>query len=390
MRRQLLSLIAFFLLSTPLLAAVSLKPVAAGLQAPTDIVNAGDGSNRLFLVEQGGRVRILRDGVIQATPFLDISVLLSGGGERGLLGLAFHPNYAANGLLYVYYTRSADGAVSIARYTRSASNADRADPASAQVLLTIAKPFSNHNGGAIRFGPDGFLYLGVGDGGSGNDPNAYAQNLGILLGKILRIDVDHGSPYAIPADNPFAGSSNVGVRQEIWAIGVRNPWRISFDRVSGDLWIGDVGQGEREEVNHVARGVAGGLNFGWRMREGTRCTGLSGPYPCPSATLTDPVLEYDHTLGCSITGGVVYHGRLATVLRGQYLYADYCSGRIWAARRVDGGAWTSREVLKTGYKITTFGEDEQGEVYVADQAGGVLYRFVAPVSLPGSSLLLLD
>ncbi len=390
MRRQLLSLIAFFLLSTPLLAAVSLKPVAAGLQAPTDIVNAGDGSNRLFLVEQGGRVRILRDGVIQATPFLDISVLLSGGGERGLLGLAFHPNYAANGLLYVYYTRSADGAVTIARYTRSASNADRADPASAQVLLTIAKPFSNHNGGAIRFGPDGFLYLGVGDGGSGNDPNAYAQNLGILLGKILRIDVDHGSPYAIPADNPFAGSSNAAVRQEIWAIGVRNPWRISFDRVSGDLWIGDVGQGEREEVNHVARGVAGGLNFGWRMREGTRCTGLSGPYPCPSATLTDPVLEYDHTLGCSITGGVVYHGRLATVLRGQYLYADYCSGRIWAARRVDGGAWTSREVLKTGYKITTFGEDEQGEVYVADQAGGVLYRFVAPVSLPGSSLLLLD
>lgn len=368
-------------------AAVSLQAVVSGLQAPTDVVHAGDGSNRLFVVEQGGSIRILRNGTLQATPFLDVSALLSGGGERGLLGLAFHPGYAANGYLYIYYTRAADGAVTVARYTRSAGNPDLADPTSGQVLLTIAKPYANHNGGAIRFGPDGFLYLGVGDGGSGNDPHAYAQDTTVLLGKILRIDVDRGTPYAIPGDNPFAG--NGSARPEIWAVGVRNPWRIAFDRATGDLWIGDVGQNEREEVDRVPRGTPGGMNFGWRMREGTRCTGLSGPYPCPSAALTDPVLEYDHTQGCSITGGVVYRGRMAAVLRGSYLYADYCSGRIWSARPAGGGAWSSREILRTVYRITTFGEDEQGEAYAADQAGGVLYRFVAPPAIV-PALFLLD
>ncbi len=392
MRRWLFLLLVPFLPIASVWAAVTLKPVVSGFEAPTDIVHAGDGSNRLFLVQQGGLIRILRNGALQTTPFLDLSPLLLSGGERGLLGLAFHPHYSSNGQFYVYYSRAGDGAVTVARYTRSAANPDLADATSGQILLTITKPYSNHNGGAIRFGPDGYLYLGIGDGGSGNDPNGYAQNLNVLLGKILRLDVDHGAPYAIPADNPFAGTA--GALPEIWAYGLRNPWRIGFDRATGDLLIADVGQGAREEVDYVPAGRPGGMNYGWRMREGTFCTGLSGPYPCPSPALTDPVLEYDHTQGCSITGGVVYRGSLAAELRGHYLYADYCSGSIWAATHDAGTTWSGRELMKTDYRITTFGEDEQGEVYAADQSEGVLYRFVStplaahPFPIPALMLLL--
>jgi glucose/arabinose dehydrogenase len=324
-------------------------------------------------VEQGGRIRIVRNGVVDAT-LLDIRNLVVSGGERGLLGLALHPKFAQNGRIYVNYTRAVDGATVIAEIGTSAS------PASRRELMTIAQPFENHNGGALRFGPDGYLYIGMGDGGSGNDPGNRAQDPQELLGKMLRIDVDAPAPYGIPPGNAFATPGQG--RLEIWALGLRNPWRFSFDRVTGDLYIGDVGQGAVEEIDFVARGTSAGLNFGWRVMEGNQCTGLGGGVPCGSVAYTAPAVTYDHALGCSVTGGFVYRGSAVPVMQGRYVYGDYCSGRMWTMSRDRDGRWQSELLLNTGHQIATFGEDSAGEIYWTDLGSGNIYRLVAVPSAP--------
>ncbi len=364
-------------------AAVIWNKVYSGFSSPLEITHAHDGSQRLFVVEQSGKIRIIKGGAVLAAPFIDLGPagldVIAASGERGLLGIAFHPQYATNRQFYVNYTRKSDGATVIARYLASAGNADVADPASGTILLTIAQPEANHNGGAVKFGPDGFLYIGMGDGGGGNDQHGTignGQDKSTLLGKILRIDVDSGgaNPYAIPPGNPYA--SGVGGRSEIFAIGVRNPWRMSFDRATGDFWFGDVGQGAVEEVDMLPAGTGAGTNFGWRIMEGTSCTGLaSPPIPCNDASLKLPVVEYTHALGCSVTGGYVYRGTAVPALVGQYLYGDFCSGRIWAAQRVGAGPWTTAQLGATGYAISTFGEDEAGELYFANHATGDIYQF---------------
>ncbi len=356
---------------------VKAQLAASGLAAPVDIVAAG---RDLLVVEQSGVVRIVRDGAVVAEPYLDLRSLVLYSGERGLLGLALHPDYALNGKLYVDYTRAGDGATVIASYRVSAASRDRADPASRSELLVVAQPFENHNGGALRFGPDGYLYIGMGDGGSGNDPFGNAQDPQSLLGKMLRIDVDREAPYAIPFDNVYAQTH--GGRPEIWALGVRNPWRFSFDRATGHLYIGDVGQDTQEEVDFLPRGTPSGVNFGWRVVEGTRCTGLGGGEPCASVTYTPPVLTYDHGQGCSITGGVVYRGKGVPVLQGRYLYADFCTGRMWSAARDRDGAWRAEILLETGHQVSAFGEDADGEVYWAHFGGGTLHRLVADPAVP--------
>ncbi len=336
----------------PLLAqdpSVRLERVTGGLAAPTDVQHAGDGTGRLFVVEQGGRIRIVREGVLAARPFLDISARTVADGEQGLLGLAFPPDFRRKQHFYVNYTDRAGDTI-IARY-RVTTDPDLADPASETIVLQIEQPFSNHNGGGLQFGPDGRLYIGMGDGGSGNDPGNYAQRADSLLGKMLRWDVEAGA--AAPS---------------IWARGLRNPWRFSFDRASGDLWIADVGQDNYEEVNFQPASSQGGENYGWRMWEGLHC---ANP-PCEAASHTAPVAEYTHEEGCSVTGGYVYRGRRSPGLRGMYFYGDYCSGRLWGLRR-EGDRWRSRLAQSTGLNISTFGQDEAGELYVADHGGGVLY-----------------
>jgi glucose/arabinose dehydrogenase len=358
--------------------------VAAHFDAPVDIVNAGDHSNRLFVAEQGGRIWVLHDFTRLAAPFLDVSALAATGGERGLLGIAFHPAYRANGRFYVDYTRAADGATVIAEY-RVSADPQRADPASARVLLVIAQPFDNHNGGALRFGPDGLLYIGMGDGGSGNDPGNRAQDTSQLLGKILRIDVDHGVPYGIPRGNPFA--SGQGGRPEIFAYGVRNPWRFAFDRATGDFYIGDVGQGAWEEVDRLAAGTGAGSNLGWRAMEGRHCTGLSSAVACNDASLTLPIVEYDHGGGkCSISGATVYRGSSVAALAARYVFADFCTGQIWSASAERDGTWQVRDVLAYGSSISGFGEDEHGEMYFADYVHGHIVRFLSEAGDRGDAI----
>jgi len=349
------------------------EPVASGLHSPDGVTHAGDGSGRLFILEQTGRILIHDGSRVLPSPFLDVSALVSCCGERGLLGLAFHPDYVTNGLFYVDYTNTAGDTV-IARYHVSA-DANVADPSSAQILLTIPQPFANHNGGQLAFGPDGFLYIGMGDGGSGGDPGNRAQNLGELLGKILRIDVNGAVPYAIPATNPFR--STPGARPEIWAYGLRNPWRFSFDRQKGDLFIADVGQDKWEEVDFQPATSAGGENYGWRLMEGTHCYNPSSG--CNDGTLTLPILEYGHLPdNCSITGGYRYRGGRFPQLFGRYFYGDYCSGRIWNG--IQGGqTWSSTQLIDTALRITSFGEDEGGELYVVHYgfgSDGTLQRIV--------------
>jgi glucose/arabinose dehydrogenase len=348
---------------------ITLKPVVSGLAAPVAVANAGDGSNRLFVVEQAGRVRLIVGGVLQATPFLDISTKVSCCGERGLLGLAFPPGYAAVGHFYVFYTDPA-GAITLARYAVGASP-DLADPNSGQVLLSVAHARTNHNGGQLAFGPgDGYLYAGLGDGGGSGDPDGNGQNTNTLLGKILRLDVESGAtPYAIPAGNPFASG---GGRPEIWAYGLRNPWRFSFDRQTGDLYIADVGQGGWEEVDHQPAGAAGGANYGWNIMEGAHCYNAA---TCDPNGLTLPVAEYDHSLGCAVIGGYLYRGSAQPALAGLYFYADECQGRVWGLQQ-GGGGWESRQLLRAAINPSTFGEDEAGEIYLADYSGGTLYRVV--------------
>ena len=348
-------------------AGIKLQPAAEGLQRPTFVTSAGDGSGRLFVVEKAGTIAILRDGKRDPRPFLDITPLVgSSGSEQGLLGLAFHPNYAADGRLFVYYT-ARNGDNTLARYHVS-GDPDVADPSSGTVLFAVPDPAPNHNGGMLAFGRDGYLYVGMGDGGSGGDPWGNGQNRGVLLGKLLRLDVDKGDPYGIPPDNPFAAES--GARGEIWAYGLRNPWRFSFDRASGDLYIADVGQNQYEEINFQPAGEPGGRNYGWNIREATHCFREQG---CQTAGLVDPVYEYDHSQGCSITGGYVYRGAAIPALRGSYVFGDYCSGTIWALSRAGGGQWQARQLAKTSLSISSFGEDEAGELYVVDLAG-VLYH----------------
>jgi uncharacterized protein (TIGR03437 family) len=340
--------------------------IATGVASPTDIQNANDGSGRLFFVQQNGLVRIFRNGAVSSRAFLDITAKTRAGGEQGLLGLAFPPGFARSQRFYVDYT-DLNGDTTISQY-RVSSDPDVADAATEIVLLKIPQPFANHNGGQVRFGPDGYLYIGMGDGGSGGDPFGNGQNRGALLGKLLRIDVESDpGRVRIPPDNPFVGVS--GARPEIWAVGLRNPWRFTFDRATNDLWIADVGQDSYEEVDFQPAASHGGENYGWNRMEGLHCYTAN----CSSQGLTLPVAEYSHADGCSVTGGFVYRGRSSPGLRGIYLYGDYCSGRIWGIER-QGTTWANRLLLASGFSLSTFGEDEAGDVYAANAANGSIYH----------------
>jgi glucose/arabinose dehydrogenase len=339
-----------------------------GLESPVYVTHAGDGSGRLFVVEQTGVILIIRAGRLLPRPFLDIRGRVIAGGEMGLLSVAFHPQYARNGRFFVNYT--ADGAslrTVIAEYRVSAADANVAEPAG-RVLLEIAQPYRNHNGGLNLFGPDGMLYIGMGDGGSGGDPHNNGQRLDTLLGKLLRIDVDGAAPYRVPPDNPFVGRS--GARGEIWAYGLRNPWRFSFDRTTGRLFLADVGQNQWEEIDLIQKGG----NYGWRTMEGAHC--FNPPDGCSRTGLILPIAEYGREGGCSITGGYLYRGGRIRDLVGRYLFGDYCSGTLWALRD-DGGRWVRESLLDTGLRINSFGEDQAGELYVVDHRGTV-QQLVSP------------
>ncbi len=354
---------------------VTLEQVAGGFEQPLQVADSRDGSGRLFVVEQPGRIRIVRDGEVAPEPFLDLTnVVEAGGSEQGLLSVAFHPDYATNGRFFVGYTAREDASDTIASYTVSADDPDRADPASGEVLLSIEDPYPNHNGGLVMFGPDGYLYAGFGDGGSGGDPEGNGQNRGTLLGSILRLDIDRvgtDTPYAIPEDNPFV--DDPAARPEIWAYGLRNPWRFSFDRVTDDLWIGDVGQISTEEIDRQPAGSPGGLNFGWNTMEGSLCYADAG---CDQHGLILPVAEYSHDSGCSVTGGFVARGEGAAALDGVYLYADYCSGLLWGLGQNSDGDWVSSAPVETGLNISSFGEDAGGVLYLTD-LNGAFYRISA-------------
>jgi len=356
---------------------IFLTPVTSGLSLPVHVTHAGDGSGRLFVVERAGRIRIFKNGILLSTPFLDITAIVQdAGSEEGLLSVAFPPGFGASkNHFYVYYVNNS-GDLVIARYQVSGGNADLADAGSEQIVLTVNHPGqSNHNGGQLAFGPnDGYLYLGTGDGGGGGDVPNNAQTTSVLLGKLLRIDVETGTPttYTVPATNPY--TQTVGYSPEIWALGLRNPWRFSFDRQTGDLYIGDVGQNEWEEVDYQPAASTGGENYGWRCKEGTHDYNFSGT--CSTLTLEPPVAEYNHgpgdSIGCSITGGFVYRGPAYAFMQGMYFYADYCTGRIWGLKN-DGTGWQTQELTDAAFSISTFGEDEAGNLYLASYGGGQIY-----------------
>jgi glucose/arabinose dehydrogenase len=358
--------------------ALALEPLAEGLDTPVGITYAPDGSGRLYVLERAGRVRVIEaNGTLRPEPFVDLSARILSGGERGLLGIAFHPDYADNGRLFVHYSRAGDGGTVVSEL-RAAADRRSADPESEQVLLQVTQPFANHNGGQLAFGPDGYLYVGLGDGGSGGDPFGNAQNTDVLLGKVLRLDVDRpptgGRGYAIPQDNPFApgGIRPDAGRPEIWAYGLRNPWRFSFDPEGGDLYIGDVGQGRWEEVDRQPGDSRGGENYGWAEMEGRHCYADD----CDQAPYVKPIAEYSHDLGCSITGGYVYRGERQPELVGAYVFGDYCSGLVFTLQ-VDEGTVTPKVVLESGLSITAFGTDEDGEIYVASIDGSIQRVVVA-------------
>jgi len=343
-----------------------LETVVTGLTSPLYVTHARDGSNRLFIVEQPGRIKVLSSGSSTPSVFLDIVAKVKSGGEQGLLGLAFHPGFATNSRFFVNYTRQPDGATVIAEYRALSDPA--ATASSETILLTIAHPFANHNGGSIEFGPDGYLYIGTGDGGSANDPGRRAQNINDLLGKFLRIDIDrpaNGLLYSSPADNPFFGATDG--RDEIYAVGLRNPFRFSFDRQTGQLYAGDVGQGALEEVDIITRGG----NYGWRVYEGTNCTNLE-PQLCVPANFVAPILQYGHSGGrCSVTGGYVYRGLSGALPAGTYVFGDFCSGEVFTRE-----LGVQNPLLVTGLNISSFGEDELGELYVVG-LGGTISKLVA-------------
>jgi glucose/arabinose dehydrogenase len=353
--------------------AIGLELVAEGFARPVQIVDPNDASGRLFVVEQGGTVRFLVDGAIQEDIFLDIGDQISTGNEQGLLSMALHPNFAENGTFFIDYT-DGNGDTQIERWQVSTDDPNVADPESAVTVLTVDQPYPNHNGGLLLFGPDGYLYVGLGDGGSQGDPHGNGQSLGTLLGKILRIDVDNpdeGLAYGIPDDNPYVGAE--GAMPEIWVYGLRNPWRFSFDRASGDLFIGDVGQNVYEEVGLLPEGDDG-RNFGWSVMDGPECYAGSD---CDPSAFEAPIFSYTHEEGgCSITGGYVYRGDAIPELQGVYLTADYCSGLVWGVGRDADGAWGASAPIETGISISSFGEDADGELYVVDLSGGI-YRVTA-------------
>ena len=354
---------------TPGLQPLRLAPVAAGFELPLFVTSAPGDPSRLFVVEQGGLIRVVRDGTLLAAPFVDLSGRISCCGERGLLGLAFHPDYADNGRLFVNYT-NADGDTEVVELARSA-DPDVASPDTVRLFFTVAQPFPNHNGGMLAFGPDGYLHVGLGAGGAGGDPLDNGQSLDSKLGKILRIDVD---AYPTPPPGNVAGGD-----PDVWHYGLRNPWRFSFDRATGDFYVGDVGQGALEEID-VAPAGQGGLNFGWRIMEGTRC--FQPPSGCDTTGLTLPVVEYGRDTGCSVTGGYVYRGGAIPGLVGRYLYGDYCSNRVfsfrWSEGAVQGALELTADLDPDGQiqGLTSFGEDAAGELYVVSR-DGALFRIEA-------------
>jgi len=344
-----------------------LSPVVSGLTNPVDLQFPNDGTGRFFVVQQPGSIRIGNNGTLLATPFLDITPKVNFSGEMGLLGLAFHPQFAQNHKFYVHYDQMVGSQIQsvIAEYQVSAADANQADPASERILLTVNQPFPNHKGGQLVFGPDGFLYIGFGDGGSGGDPLGNGQNLQTLLGKMLRIDVDHtssGLQYAIPADNPFAAGGGL---PEIWAYGLRNPWRFSFERDTGRLFVGDVGQDKYEEIDILQRGG----NFGWNVMEGMHC--FNPATGCNLMSLVLPIAEYDHTEGDAVIGGPVYKGTAIPNLGGAYIFSDFGSGTIWDLTE-SSGTWTRTKLLSSNRNVSSFGQDVAGEIYVVDYSGNIL------------------
>jgi len=370
---------------------LDLELFANGLTRPLDITNAGD--DRLFVVERGGEIKIIEaDGVVLPIPFLDIDDIVfnaSNQDERGLLGMAFHPDYATNGYFFVNYIDNS-GNTNIARYQVDDSDPNLANVDSRELIMLIDQPVWNHNGGCLKFGPDGYLYIGMGDGGSGNDPDNYSQNRTSLLGKMLRIDIDNGLPYTIPTDNPFAGDDFT--LDEIWAIGLRNPWRYSFDRETGDLWIGDVGQNAIEEVDFQLANSPGGENYGWRCYEGTSFTNNSSMSDCQE-DFVEPIYEIQHsgfTGPCSLTGGFVYRGTKYSELYGKYICADYCTGEFFIVEENDQGGWSGSEVAQFPHDVSTFGEDSAGELYIASFSSGRIFRIVGENIVSTDNIPLLD
>ncbi len=360
----------------PTAVSVTIEPLTLLDGAPLAFAAAPDGSGRVFVATKDGRILILRGDKVDPVPLLDIRRLVSGGGEQGLLGIAVRPDFPSDPRVFVDYTNDRGHTV-VASYRISTTTPDAVDPSTATTILTVEQPYANHNGGAVAFGPDGMLYVSFGDGGSGGDPHGNGQNPDTLLGKILRLDVGTGAsgspPYVVPPDNPFVDRG--GARPEIWLTGLRNPWRISFDRTTGDLWIGDVGQSAWEEID-VARAGVGGLNFGWNVTEGSHC--YSPATKCPTTGLTPPVADYGHDLGCTVIGGFVYRGAAQPLLAGGYLFADYCSGRIWAIPTTGGGPITPTQVGMVGAGIVAFGEDADGELIVANLDGSISRVVASP------------
>ncbi len=360
----------------PASVSVKLEPVATVEGAPLAFAAPTDGSDRLFVGTKEGRIWVLDGTSVRPDPLLDIRNLVSTGGEQGLLGVAVHPDFPSDPRVFVDYTDTGGNTV-VSSFRLSGSNPDRLDPATEQWVLRVNQPYPNHNGGAVAFGPDGMLYVSLGDGGSGGDPNGNGQRLDTLLGKVLRLDVNvpvgNSATYVIPTDNPFVGRA--GARGEIWLTGLRNPWRVAFDRATGDLWIGDVGQGDWEEID-VARAGVDGLNFGWNVMEGAHC--FSPARDCQTTGLTPPVTEYGHNLGCTIIGGAVYRGTAQPLLVAGYLFTDYCSGRAWAIPADGDGLVKPVRVGTFGSGIVAFGEDGSGEIYVAN-LDGTISRVVASV-----------
>lgn len=356
--------------SAPDSANVTIEEYVSGLTYPLYVTHAGDESGRLFVLGQAGQIYLIKDGELQEDLFLDLSdrvtqSVLSGYSEQGLLGLAFHPDYEENGYFYVNYTDQSGDSV-VERYSVSADNPDVGDKDSAVVLLTQDQPFPNHNGGHMEFGPDGYLYISFGDGGAANDPLQTGQNPSDWLGSILRIDVDSGDPYGIPEDNPVANNENFA--PEVWSYGLRNVWRFSFDRATGDMYLADVGQNMWEEVNFQAADSEGGENYGWNAYEASQPFATSA---VPEG-MVYPIAEYPHQGGdCSVTGGYVYRGMEVPELEGVYLFSDYCTGRVWASYRDMNGDWQTNVFMELNRQVSSFGEDEAGELYIVDYEGSI-------------------
>lgn len=346
---------------------IELELVANGFTRPVFLADPDDGSGRLFVVEQGGRIWILSGESGVSPPFLDLSDQVATSSEQGLLSMAFHPDFANNGLFFIYYT-DLEGHTQVERFAISPDDPDQADLESRTTILTVEQPYSNHNGGLLLFGPDGYLYIGLGDGGSFGDPLDNGQDRTDLLGSILRIDIDSGDPYAIPEDNPFANGEEGA--PEVWNYGLRNPWRFSFDRETGDLYIADVGERDFEEVNVEPAGSGGGLNYGWNLAEGDDC--FAAP-DCEEHDLVWPVFTYSHEFGCSVTGGYVVRDPELQALNGVYLFADYCSGFLWGLMPDGDGGWIIAGPIETELSVSSFAEDATGRVYLIDLEGGI-YR----------------